>query len=441
MNEPMKILLSAILIGLLHCCKNSEAYLLCRTITSPNCNNTRTEVYRSSSVVWNKASRHVSPALVISEAVVIFIILLTSLVSNGALIATLVFEARFRTPTNFLIIGQCIGDLFLTLTVILPAFIASVQGSWKLSAIWCMLQVFFNRFFLMVTFMNLAFLAIDRYIVIVKTDNRNRFSTKQIFMAFAMIWMSSFLLSFPFASLLYPAKVWYEATNTFCLYKYTQPISTGLITLLLVRVLVSIIIPILITIFCFCRIFGVVRTNRRKVGPSTVSNVRKIAIAVHAKSAYTSGAVLISFALSIMPFLFVFVLVIIKKEVSYATLATTKSLYYANTSVKALIYISRNVLWSRKLLRLFTRKHRSKRVIMNSPDRRRSSKYEIKDMRMKTRRLELTCSMPRVNSRKQLTSIDFHELFSVNGARQAWNGNEDRGISFTAACSQVDKQL
>ena len=395
---------------------SSEGYTLCIDQHSPNCNNSKQEVFNSVFFIWNKASLNASSASLVLEGIILCMIFLFSLLGNGVLASTVVIEERFRTPTNLLVIGQCFVDLGLGLSVVLLALVVVLQGGWMLKPHWCVAQTFFNRLFLSLSFLNFALLALDRYIVIVKTKHWNRFSKNQIISFSVCIWIVGISTSIPWDFLFFPSEVWYEITSSFCLIRYKIPVKQMSSLLVILRSIIYMIIPTLIVILCFYRILGIVRMSRRKVGPSTVSNWRKIAVAVHAKSAYTSIAVLTSFAVCILPFLLVIGLTMIGKPVSYASAAAAKCMYYANTGMKPLIYISRNVLWSRRLKQFITRRRKVQKVVTLSPVIQRAATYKLTDN-------ERRSDVPELNAprRKKLTSKGFHELFSVSGSVQAWD--------------------
>ena len=397
------------------------AYSLCESHSSDNCNGTRTEILMDVKYIWNRGASTTKTKSLITEGVFVCLIILMSLIGNGALIGTVILEERFRTPTNLLVISQCIADLGLTFIVVMLSFVTICQGGWQLSPALCLMQVFFNRLFLYLTVLNFALLAIDRYIVIVKTKSLNRFSKKHIFMFCCGLWAAALALAFPWDAFLFPSEIWFEVTTTFCYARHTIPGQRASTIIVFVRVICLLIIPGLIIIFCFYHIFGVVRTNRRKVGPSTVSNWRKIAVAVYAKSAYTSIAVLISFCVCIVPFLAIFGLSLIGTTVSYRVLSSCKDIYYANAAIKPFIYIARSVPWSKKLRRLLVKRPKVRRAVANSPASRKSSRYVVSQCPMNQKPAIKTQSS---NAVKHFSTKDFHELFCVSGTRQAWDNDK-----------------
>lgn len=396
------------------------AYSLCESHSSDNCNGTKTDIWMDIKYIWNRGASTTTTKSLIAEGFFLCLIMLTSLIGNGALIGTVILEERFRTPTNLLVISQCIADLGLTFIVVMLSFVAICQGGWQLSPALCLIQVFFNRLFLYLTVLNFALLAIDRYIVIVKTKSLNRFSKKQIFMFCCGLWAAALASAFPWDAFFLPSEIWFEVTTTFCYAKHTIPGQRASTIIVFVRVIFLLIIPGLIIIFCFYHILGVVRTNRRKVGPSTVSNWRKIAVAVYAKSAYTSMAVLVSFCVCIVPFLAIFGLSLIGTTVSYRVLSSFKDIYYANAAIKPLIYIARSEPWSKRLRRLLMKRPKIKRAVANSPASRKSSRYVVSQC---TINKKPAIKKQRTNAVKHFSTKDFHELFCVSGTRQAWDSD------------------
>ncbi|XP_065068867.1 beta-1 adrenergic receptor-like isoform X2 [Rhopilema esculentum] len=411
-------LLAGIFLGTLSS-SSSLSYHLCKTIHSSSCNNTFRKYYRDVPFIWNKNALKLPRRELTGEGVVLALIMIPSLLGNGALIAMVTFENKFRTPTNLLVISQCIADLLMTFFVISLSAVAVAKGGWRLHQMWCLFQVTANRAILFVTCLHFALLAIDRYIVIVKTKSTDRFSKQQILVACSVLWFIALIFAFPWDVFFFPREVWFEVTSTFCYARYTFPGQKNSTILIFARIIGILTIPGLVIIFCFYHIFSVVRTNRRKVGPSTVSNWRKIAVAVYAKSAYTSMAVLVSFCLCVLPFIAVYGLSIIGNIIHYRTLMASKHIIYANSAIKPIIYIIRSVPWSKKMRVLLNRRRKATRTIADSPAFRRSSKYVVGNS-LKSSALSFRSQTSTRNTAKQFSSKDFHELFCVDGVKKAW---------------------
>ena len=395
------------------------AYPLCESRLSKYCNDTKRINYNNALFVWNQSANTVKTSYFIAHGIVLILIMLPSVLGNGALIATVIVEKRFRTPTNHLIVSQCTADLSMTLIVQLLSLVAILHRGWDLAPQWCMIQVIFMRIFQYATVLHLTLLAIDRYIVIVKSNRKDRFTQKQVFYACGILWLIATILALPWDVFLFPTSTWFEVTTTFCYARYTKSEDGKWFILVIARVILLLIIPGLVMIFCYYHILGMLRTNRRKVGPSTISNWRKIAVAVYAKSAYTSLAVLCSFCICLLPFLIGFGLSLIGNVVSYETMSAFRMILFANTVVKPLIYITRSVAWSKKLRRLFTKRKKSKRKTVDSPSTKRLSRYIVGDSHG-NRAASMNSKLSNSHCVKHFSTHDFHELFSVSGTKQAW---------------------
>ena len=401
------------------------AYPLCESPLSSYCNGTRRVIYSSVLFIWNKGASSVATSALTAHGIVLILLMLMSVLGNGALIVTVIIEKRFRTPTNHLVVSQCVSDVLMTLIVQLMTMIALLHGGWDSGPGWCMLQAMLMKTLLSVAFLHIALLTIDRYIVIVKSSRKDRFTLKEVSIASGMAWLLSVILSMPWGVITAPSSTWYEVTTTFCYSRLVNVHENHGHVLVLVRAVLLLIAPGLIIIFCFYNILSVLRTNRRKVGPSTVSNWRKIAIAVYAKSAYTCLAVLCSFCMCVLPYLIISSLTSMGKSVSYEALATSRAIIFVNTAIKPIIYIARSVAWSKKLRRLFKRRGRSKRRTADSPSPKRISRYII-DKNKSHGKQAINFKLPKSPIAKNFGNQDFHEMFRV-GRKQAWETESEYG--------------
>lgn len=372
--------------------------------------------------VWNQGSSTISGKALTAHGVILSLIILPSIIGNGALILTVIIEKRFRTPTNHLVVSQCLIDLLITLTVPLLSLIAVFRGGMFLGPQCCILQVVLSRVFIFATVLHFALLSIDRYIVIVQSNRKDRFTQKEVAIACSSLWLLSAIFSLPWDILFYPEDTWFEITSTFCYVRYIQNDDRKWFTLTIIRAVLLLFIPILIMTFCYYHILGVLRMNRRKVCPSTVSNWRKIAVAVYAKSAYTSLAVLCSFFICALPFLIAHSFTLLGKVGSYEIMASFKVILFSSTAIKPAIYITRSVSWSRKLRRIFKKKKRSEQRIVDSPAPRRSSKYVVGN-RHKTGKSSKNVKLGKCQNTRRFNSHDFLELFTVSGTKQAWESS------------------
>lgn len=399
---------------------NVLAYPLCEIQSSKHCNNTKKVIENSVLFVWNEGTFTVSRSALTAHGVVLALIMLPSVLANGALITTVIIQQRFRTPTNHLVISQCTVDIGMTLMVQMFSMIAIFQGGWSLSPTLCILQVILNRIFLYATVLHFALLSIDRYIVIVKSTRKERFTQNEIIVACGFLWLIAIVLGLPWDVFLFPSEVWFEVTSTFCFAKYVNAKTNKWFALIICRTILLLVVPGLIVIFCFYHILGVLRKNRRKVGPSTVSNWRRIAVAVYARSAYTSLAVVCSFFICMLPFIVAFGFSLIGKVVSYEAIATFKIILFANTAIKPIIYITRSAAWSKKLRRIWTETRKSKSKAMHSPVPNRTSRYIVGNGQ-KVKKASINMKLTRDLNLKPMSTRDFHEMFSVSGRNQAWS--------------------
>ena len=399
-------------------------YPLCESEKSKYCNGTRQIIYSNALFVWNKGASSMQTSAATAHGIILVFLMLMSVLGNGALIVTTVVEKRFRTPTNHLVVSQCASDLCMTLIVQSMTIIALFNRAWECSPLWCMVQVALLRIFLLVTFFHIVLLTINRYIVIVKSRRKDRFTQNEVSFASGMVWLLAILLGMPWEVASLPISTWYEVTTTFCIWRPINFEDRRICILTMARIILLVITGLII-IFCFYHILSALRTNRRKVSPSTISNWRKIAIAVYAKSAYTCLAVLCSFCICLMPFLIVTVLTFMGKSLSYEAFATSIAIIFANAAIKPVIYITRSVAWSRKLRRIFKRRRRSKRRTADSPSPKRISRYIVD--KNKSNGLSMSIKVP---ANRLAKTQDFYEMFCIGRTTQAWETGGIRSNRF-----------
>jgi len=398
------------------------AYPLCQSQLSENCNNTTRVTYNGVLFVWNKDTSSVPETAIIVHGIVLGLIILLSVLGNGALIVTVIIEKRFRTPTNHLVVSQCTADLCMTLIVQMMTLIALLRGGWDayIHPRWCIVQVMLMHALLSVTFLHLTLLAIDRYIVIVKSRRMDSFKQREFSIACGMVWLVATILSIPWDVISFPSSTWFEISTTFCSSRYVLSDDKRWCILFVARLILLFVIPGFVTIFCFYHILSVLRTNRRKIGPPTVSNWRKIAIAVYAKSAYTCLAVLCSFCICVIPYLIFATITLVGKNIPYEAFAASRVLAFSNAAIKPIIYIARSVSWSRKLHRLVMRRPKSKSRTVNSPSPKRISRYVV-DRSEISWELSTIVKLPKSNFVKSFSTQDFHEMFRASRTKQAWD--------------------
>ena len=401
------------------------AYPLCQSQHSENCNNTTRVSYNDVLFVWNKDTSSVPKSAIIVHGTVLASIMLLSILGNGALIVTVIIEKRFRTPTNHLVVSQCAADVCMTLIVQMMTLIALLRGGWDvhIHPRWCIVQVMLMHALLSVTFLHLTLLAIDRYIVIVKSRRMDSFKQREFSVACGMVWLVSTILSIPWDVISFPSSTWFEISTTFCYSRYILSDDKRWCILFMARLILLFIIPGLVTLFCFYHILSVLRTNRRKIGPPTVSNWRKIAIAVYAKSAYTCLAVLSSFCICVIPYLIFATLTLVGKNIPYEAFAASRVLAFSNAAIKPIIYIARSVSWSRKLHRMVLRRPKSKPRTVNSPSPKRISRYVVDRSDIIGEPSKIV-KLPKNNLAKSFSTQDFHEMFRARRTMRAWDTRE-----------------
>ncbi|XP_051780147.1 trace amine-associated receptor 13c-like [Erpetoichthys calabaricus] len=131
-----------------------------------------------------------------SASVLLYIVAGVSVVvtfcGNLVVIISISHFNQLHTPTNLLVLSLAVADFFVGVFVMPIIIIQSIETCWYFGELFCFIYTFFLALLTTVSMINLAVIAIDRYIAICHPLTYSNKITVQIgVMAVAAIWISS----------------------------------------------------------------------------------------------------------------------------------------------------------------------------------------------------------------------------------------------------------
>lgn len=298
-----------------------------------------------------------SAAAKVLKIIPLAIVMLASIVGNAIVIHAVYLDVRMQTATNMLIVSQSLSD-FGTSVLVIPFTLVSVGADgWILGERFCIANSFFNLFFTQVTVLQLAIIAFDRYLVIVKPLLR-AIKSRDAIKLVVSAWVVGFFGAFPWLPLLTNyVKVEYFPGFHVCGQRYLHPLGDLALFNLVFLLLVYAVLPLFIILYCYYQIGKVIHRNNQSVSPLALSNSQKLAMNVFASSASTSKIVIGTSLIQVFPACFVMLLDGLQVgDIPYGLETALKWIMWCHCVVKPIIYASKSSMWTeiiRKYLNKF----------------------------------------------------------------------------------------
>jgi len=298
-----------------------------------------------------------SAAAKVLKIIPLAIVMLASIVGNAIVIHAVYLDVRMQTATNMLIVSQSLSD-FGTSVLVIPFTLVSVGADgWILGERFCIANAFFNLFFTQVTVLQLAIIAFDRYLVIVKPLLR-AIKSRDAIKLVVSAWVVGFFGAFPWLPLLTNhVKVEYFPGFHVCGQRYLHPLGDLALFNLVFLLLVYAVLPLFIILYCYYQIGKVIHRNNQSVSPLALSNSQKLAMNVFASSASTSKIVIGTSLIQVFPACFVMLLDGLQVgDIPYGLETALKWIMWCHCVVKPIIYASKSPMWTeivRKYLNKF----------------------------------------------------------------------------------------
>ncbi|GFO23535.1 melanopsin [Plakobranchus ocellatus] len=213
-------------------------------------------------------------------------------------------HASLRTSSNLFIMNLTVADFLMGVTD-LPVFaISSLKGCWFLEFTGCQIYGMTTGVFGLVTIHTLAAIALDRYIVVVRTLNpRNRMPKSTSVIIIVIIWMFSLVWSaVPLTGI---SMYRLEGLGTSCTFNYVKR-NTAEIYYFLGLISFNLLMPFLIINFSYLGIYVNVRRIKRELSLLMDSHGyatrKRVQVQAEVRTAITSAVIVTIFILSWMPY-------------------------------------------------------------------------------------------------------------------------------------------
>ncbi|XP_023244425.1 G-protein coupled receptor moody-like [Centruroides sculpturatus] len=179
---------------------------------------------------------------------------------NFVTIVALLKSPRLRNVTSAFIINLCVADgLFCIFSLPLAASMF-IHKTWIYSDFLCMIFPLFRSSNAAVSLFTIIAITINRYVIIVHPKSYTKIYTKMnISVIIAFIWLVSFALMTPTALGIWGKYAFNPEVGTCTVVKVNGKSSKTFIHIL------AFVIPCFIFVFCYSRIFWIVRKSKRKL--------------------------------------------------------------------------------------------------------------------------------------------------------------------------------
>ncbi|XP_077979537.1 visual pigment-like receptor peropsin [Glandiceps talaboti] len=165
-------------------------------------------------------------------------------------------DKKLRTPANLFILSIAVSDLAISIVGNPFSATSNFAGRWLFGLSGCKWYAFANNFLGLVSLNTHAVIAIDRYIVIVRSRLGPHITHKKALVMALVAWIWSFIWAvFP---LLGWSSYYFEGPGTMCSVKW-QSNENHTMSYILCLFLFSFLLPICIMLFCYGSIYTTVK--------------------------------------------------------------------------------------------------------------------------------------------------------------------------------------
>ena len=218
-------------------------------------------------------------SLLSSEAAFIFTAILLTIFILGFLGNVLVCFAIYcdkdlrQQISNIFLFNLAVTDL-LTVVVVIPFCIAAIlRGGWTFGEQWCQATAFVYYSLAIVGLETLALISWDRFYAVfypLKYRINMTYKRVNVGLVFAWIWAVSFTIPCFWLG-------WfkYGAYESMCTYSFDgtgDTWKTQVITYCIFTILLCVVTPSGVMFACYCRVFSVVRRQRRKIAIASLTS-------------------------------------------------------------------------------------------------------------------------------------------------------------------------
>lgn len=204
-------------------------------------------------------------------ATILSFILVLGFVGNVLVCLAIYFDKDLRQQqSNFFLFNLALTDL-LTGIIVIPFCVAAlIEGDWIFGGSWCRATAFVYYSLAIVGLETLTFISWDRYYaVFYPLKYEVNVTPKRVCSAIALCWMWAVVFTIPCAMLGWFKYGEYESMCTFNLSGTGDKWKTRVLTYGILTIVLCVLFPTAVIIFCYLRIFSVVRQQGRRVNTAT----------------------------------------------------------------------------------------------------------------------------------------------------------------------------
>uniref|UniRef100_A0A8C4RKZ9 G-protein coupled receptors family 1 profile domain-containing protein n=1 Tax=Erpetoichthys calabaricus TaxID=27687 RepID=A0A8C4RKZ9_ERPCA len=209
------------------------------------------------------------------------VLVVVTFCGNLVVIISISHFKQLHTPTNLLVLSLAVADFFVGILIVPFMIIQSIESCWYFGAVFCFIYTFCLAFLTTVSIINLAVIAIDRYIAI-------------------SIWISTFsyisLMMFNHGNT--EGVIGVDPCPGDCVFVFNSTCAT-------IDLIYSFLLPVFVMITLYAKIFLIAKRHARAISTQQKNSLEKnknISKKSERKAAKTLGIVVIVFILCWLPF-------------------------------------------------------------------------------------------------------------------------------------------
>ena len=256
--------------------------------------------------------------LSISIGVGLTVIIITTLVGNSLVIASVAMYRRLRTVTNYFVVSLAIADITVAMLVMPCGVIYEIYGRWQFGWIFCYFWISCDVTCCTASILHLCLISLDRYWAITTPFSyKNRMSKRRAIASIICVWICSVAISFlPIYTGIF--------ADTSMMKLYTDSDQCGLYVnkpYAVVSATTSFYAPLIVMLFAYWRIFRIAQkqaTEIQKLENSVMSNApnrynvrlrkRSRRLSKDTKAIKTLGTLMGLFCISWVPFFLMYII-------------------------------------------------------------------------------------------------------------------------------------
>ncbi|XP_069041840.1 trace amine-associated receptor 13c-like [Lepisosteus oculatus] len=280
-----------------------------------------------------------SPAVYVVMYISAVAVVMLTVCGNLVVIISISHFKQLHTPTNFLMLSLAVADFLIGAAVMPFSLILLVETCWYFGEIVCIIYKILFYIFTSVSIGNVAYIAIDRYLVVYYPLLYSTKVTVNVTAAvILLIWLISILYNFVF--MYFNGNIGGTEKLNICLGDCVLFVTKGWV---IFDVLCTLILPCSIMITLYFKIFIVARKHARAISSVTEQmqsadgGNNKISPKSEWKAAKTLGILVIVFLLCLVPY-YICSLALENVDRSSLVLSVLSWFLYFNSAINPIIY-------------------------------------------------------------------------------------------------------